>query len=230
MSRFFERGTAFAEMERQMMMVPNFAPRGCGSAVLCRYRPTAADVDCRNCLEHRRRGCRSLTCLYLSERLEAGAVTMDELIAETVRPWKHLPLKQRAMGVACRMEGFHFDGQLHIMRMMEMAGGGKETANSRWLAAVYLLSAHAALWQKTIRAVRPGQIDFASVRLGECTVQDYVLYRAAKGICSGVLGATSEELADPELVSDDTLRLILCAAVTARYGPEAMRIGRDRTC
>ena len=53
MTRFFERGTAFAEMERQMMMVPNFAPRGYGSAVLCRYRPTAADVDCRNCLQHR---------------------------------------------------------------------------------------------------------------------------------------------------------------------------------
>ena len=66
--------------------------------------------------------------------------------------------------------------------------------------------------------------------MGECPVQEYVLYQAAKGICSGVLGATSEELADPELVSDDTLRLILCAAVTARYGPEAMRIGRDRTC
>ena len=230
MSRFFERGTALAEMERQMMMVPNFAPRGYGSAVLCRYRPTAADVDCRNCLEHRRRGCRSLTCLYLSERLEAGAVTMEELIAETVRPWKHLPLKQRAIGLACRAKDFHFDGQLHIMRMMEMTKGEKEYINSRWLAAVYLLSARAALWQKTIAAVRPDQINFASVRLGDCPVQEYVLYRAAKGICSGVLGATSEELADPELVGDDTLRLILCAAAAARYGPDAMRIGRDRKC
>lgn len=230
MTRFFERGTALAEMERQMMMVPNFAPRGYGSAVLCRYRPTAADVDCRNCLEHRRRGCRSLTCLYLSERLEAGAVTMEELIAETVRPWKYLPLKQRAIGLACRAKDFHFDGQLHIMRMMEMTRGEKEYVNSQWLAAVYLLSARAALWQKAIAAVRPDQINFASVRLGDCPVQEYVLYRAAKGICSGVLGATSEELADPELVSDDTLRLILCAAAAARYGPEAMRIGRDRTC
>lgn len=230
MTRFFERGTALAEMERQMMMVPNFAPRGYGSAVLCRYRPTAADVDCRNCLEHRRRGCRSLTCLYLSERLEAGAVTMEELIAETVRPWKHLPLKQRAIGLACRAKDFHFDGQLHIMRMMEMTKGEKEYVNSRWLAAVYLLSARAALWQKTIAAVRPDQINFAGVRLGDCPVQEYVLYRAAKGICSGVLGATSEELADPELVSDDTLRLILCAAAAARYGPDAMRIGRDRKC
>ena len=222
--RFFERGSPMAELERQMMMVPNFTSRGHGSAVLCRYCP-AADMDCRSCFQHRSRGCCSLSCLCLSERLEAGAVTMEELIAETVRPWKSLPLKQRAMGAACQAAGFYFDGRLHIMRMQEMTKGGDRSVNSRWLAAVYLLSAHAALWQKTIGAVRPGQIDFANVRLGDCTVQDYVLYRAAKGICSGMLGATSEELADPELVEDDTLWLILCAAAAARYGPEVMRTG-----
>ena len=34
MTRFFERGTVMAEMERQMTMAPNFTPRGHGSAVL----------------------------------------------------------------------------------------------------------------------------------------------------------------------------------------------------
>ena len=229
MGKYFVRGTPLAELERQMMMVPNFAPRGSGSAVLCHYRPTAADVDCRNCLQYRRRSCRSLSCLYLSERLEAGAVAMDELIAETVRPWKHLPLKQRAAGLACREERFRFEGQLHVMRMEEMTKVEAEYVNSRWLATVYLLSAHAGLWRKTLFAVRPDQIDFALVRLGESTVQEYVLYRAAKGICTGTLGATSEELADPELVSDATLLLILNAAVIARYGPEVINIGRART-
>ena len=229
MGKYFVRGTPLAELERQMMMVPNFAPRGSSSAVLCRYRPTAADVDCRNCLQYRRRSCRSLNCPYISERLEAGAVAMDELIVETVRPWKHLPLKQRAVGLACQEEHFHFEGQLHIMRMAEMAKTEADYVNSRWLATVYLLSAHAGLWRKTLFAVRPDQIDFARVRLGESTVQEYVLYRTAKGLYSGTLGATSEELADPELVSDGTLLLILNAAVIARYGPEVMNIGRVRT-
>ena len=229
MGKYFVKGTPLAELERQMMMVPNFAPRGSSSAVLCRYRPTAADVDCRNCLQYRRRSCRSLSCPYLSERLEAGAVTMDELIVETVRPWKHLPLKQRAVGLACREERFHFEGQLHVMRMEEMTKVNVEYVNSRWLATVYLLSAQASLWRKTLFAVRPDQIDFALVRLGESAVQEYVLYRAAKGICTGTLGTTSEELADPELVNDETLLLILNAAVLARYGPEVMNIGRVRT-
>ena len=87
------------------------------------------------------------------------------------------------------------------MRMQEMTKGENRTVSSRWLAAVYLLSAHAALWQKTLGAVSPGQIDFSKIRLRDSTVQDYVLYRVAKGICSGMLGAASEELADPELVS-----------------------------
>ena len=230
MTRFFERGTALAEMERQMMMVPNFTPRGNGSAVLCRYRTAAADVDCQSCVRRRRQSCRSLKCLHLTERLRAGTASVAELAAETVQPWKHLRLKQRAMLIAGQMKAFHFEGQLHVTRMFEMTKGEGEDIGSQWLAAVYLLSARAPLWQNTLAAVTPGRIDFDRVRLRDSTVQDYVLYRAAKGICSHTLGATSEELADPELVSDDTLRLILCAAVTARYGPEAMRIGRDRIC
>ena len=226
MTRFFERGTPLAEMERQMMMAPNFTPRSNGSAVLCRYRSAAAEVDCQSCVRHRRQSRQGLTCLHLTKRLQAGMVTVAELAAETVRPWKHLGLKQRTMGIAGRAGGFHFADRLHIMRMLEMTRGEKESVSSRWLAAVYLLSASAPIWQRTLAAVKPGQIDFAGVRLGDASIQDYVLYRTAKGLSAGALGVTSEELADAELVSDDTLLLILCAALIARYGPEVMNIGR----
>ena len=154
-------------------------------------------------------------------------MALEELIVETIRPRKYLPLKQRAMNLAHWSDGFHFDGPLHVMRMQLVTKGENRTVSSRWLAAVYLLFAHAALWQKTRRAVRPGQIDFANIRLGDTGIQDYVLYRTAKGICSGMLGTTSEELSDPELVSDGTLLLVVSAAVIARYGPEAIRIGRN---
>ncbi len=224
MNKYFVRDTPLADLERMMMTVPNFAPRGSASAILCRYHPQAADMDCRNCIQYRR-GCRSAACLYLTERLQAGTVTMEELIAETIRPWKHPKLKQRAMDIAHRVEGFHFEGQLHIARMLRMAMHEDEKFNSRWLAAIYLLSAHGSLWQQTLAAVSPGQIDFSIVRLSDTNVQDYVLYRAAKGIYSGTLGATSEELADPELVGDDTLLLILCTVLIARYGPEVMKVG-----
>ena len=47
----------------------------------------------------------------------------------------------------------------------------------------------------------------------------------AKGLCSNQLGISSEELADPELVNDDTLLLVLCAVLIARYGLDVMEIG-----
>ena len=49
MSRYFVQDTPLSELEREMMQAPNFTPRRSGRAPHC--RPSAADVDCRNCLE-----------------------------------------------------------------------------------------------------------------------------------------------------------------------------------
>ena len=185
-------------LEREMMLPPNFTPRGSSSAILCGYSPHGAGVDCQSCIDHRRQSRRTLVCLHITERVQTGAVTIVELAAETVRPWKHPGLKQRAIGIAGRLKGFHFEDQLHIARMLKMTKGEEGVVNSHWLAAVYLLSAHAGLWQKTIMAVEPNQIDFASIRLGDASVREYILYRVAKGIFSGALGATSAELTDTQ--------------------------------
>ena len=108
MGKYFVRDTPLAGLEREMMLPPNFAPRGSSSAILCGYNPHGAGVDCQSCLDHRRQSRRTLVCLHITERLQAGAVTMVELTAETVRPWKHLGLKQRAVGIAGRTRGFHY--------------------------------------------------------------------------------------------------------------------------
>ncbi len=226
MSMNFAQGTPLADLERQMRMVPNFVPRGHGRRVLCSYRPTAADVDCRYCLQHQHRSCQSRTCPYIAERLEAGAVTLAELAAETIRAWQYIPLKQRALSVIHRADMFRFEGRLHVIRMMDVMDKSQDQADSKWLAAVYLLSAHTELWTQTSKAIWRNQIDFSSVGLKDTDIQDYVLYRAARGIFHGTLGATSEELSDGSLVSSDTLLLVLCAALIARYGPQVMKIGR----
>ncbi len=225
MSHYFTTGTPLAALERQMRMIPNFAPRGHGRR-LCSYRPTAADVDCRYCIQHQRAGCRSLTCPYLAERLEAGAVTLEELAEETIRAWRHTPLKERAMQVIRQAGAFRFEGQLHIIRMLDIIARSRNFADSKWLAAVYLRSAHTELWVKTSQAIWRNQIDFAAVKVDGIGIQDYVLYRTAKGIFHGTLGATSEELADSGLVSSETLLLVLNAVLIARYGPEVMKVGR----
>lgn len=226
MSKYFCNGTPLSALEREMMLVPNFSPQGCGRQILGRCCLTAEDVDCRYCLQYGRGRCRSRTCPYLAERLEAGAVTMGELVAETVAVWRHIGLKKRALQLAHQANAFPFTGRLHAVRMTEIAGASKDYADSKWLAAVYLLSAHTDLWIKTANFVWRNQIDFDAVKLDNVSIQDYVLYRSAKGISHGILGVTSEELADSALVDDDTLGLILGAVLIARYGPEVIRLGR----
>lgn len=225
MGKYFVRNAPLTELEQEMMLPPNFVSRGSGSALLCGYSPHGAGMDCQNCPDHRRQSRRTLVCLHITEHLQTGVTTMAELVAETVRPWKHPRLKQRAVGIAGQIRGFPFEDQLHAARMLRMTKGEEGLVNTHWLAAVYLLSAYAGLWQKALTAVERNQIDFTSIRLGDVSVREYILYRAAKGLCSNKLGASSEELADPELVNDDTLLLVLGAALIARYGPDVMKIG-----
>ena len=226
MSLIFLHGTPLADLEDQMRMVPNFAPRRHGKMSSRSYHPTAADVDCKYCLHYRYKTCLRRTCPYLAERLEAGAVTLPELTSETVRAWKYIPLRRRAMSVMRRTDSIHFEGQLHLARMVDAWKNCHHLDNGAWLAAVYLLSAHTELWVRTSMAVLRDQIDFTAVRLKGIGTQDYILYRAAKGVFQGTLGATSEELADIDLVTNKTLLLVLSAALIAQYGPNVMKIGR----
>lgn len=224
--RYFLKETPLAGLEREMMRVPSCRPRGGGEMVLCRFRYRPEDVDCRNCAAYRRRRCGEAACPYLPERLEAGTATLPELMEELVRGWKHPGLKRRAAAAACRTERFFFDGQLHIARMLKMLGDGTAPVKSQWTAAVYLLSASDILWQQTLPAVNRERIDFGAVRLDRVGVRAYTLYRAAKGIYQGKLGVTAEELSDDTLVPENTLLLIVSAALVAQFGPEVMRIGR----
>ena len=227
MSHYFLQDTPLAGLEHQMMMVPNFTPRGSAMRFLGGYSSTAADVDCRYCLHYQHRTCHSRTCPYLAERMEAGAVTLTELAAETIRAWQYIPLKRRAVSVMRRAGSIRFEGQLHLAQIMEAWHDRPDCADSTWLAAVYLLSARTELWAQTSRVLQQSPIDFTAVRLNDISTQDYILYRAAKGIPQGTLGAAAEDLADRDLVGNNTLLLILSAALIARYGPQVMKIGRD---
>ena len=130
------------------------------------------------------------------------------------------------MSVMRRTDAIYFEGQLHLARMVDAWKNCHHLDNGAWLAAVYLLSAHTELWVRTSMAVLRDQIDFTAVRLKGTGTQDYILYRAAKGIPQGTLGAAAEDLADRDLVGSNTLLLILSAALIARYGPQVMKIGR----
>ena len=211
MGKYFAQDTPLAGLERMMMTPPNFIPRGGGAMVLCRFHYGPDDVDCRNCLQYRRRSCSKPRCPYLTERLEAGTVTLEELAQELVRPWEHWGLKRRVVQLARRAGRFLFDGQLHIARMLKLTEG-ESNVSSRWTAAVYLLSSNATLWQRIRPAVKPGQIIFDAVKPGNASVKEYTLYRAAKGIYHGRLGSAADELAGEDIEKLNAVALMAGAS------------------
>ena len=50
MAKYFAQDTPQAGLERMMMTVPGFKPRGGGTMSLNRFHYRPEDVDCRNCL------------------------------------------------------------------------------------------------------------------------------------------------------------------------------------
>ena len=109
--------------------------------------------------------------------------------------------------------------------MLKQISGSKKGVGKKYLAVLYLLSSSEELWERSRPAFHSGTIDFSAVKLGGIRVQEYTLYRAAKGIWNGKLGVGADDLADRELISDHTLLLILNAALIASFGPQVMECG-----
>ena len=66
MAKYFAQDTPQAGLERMMMTVPGFKPRGGGTMILNRFHYRPEDVDCRNCLHSNVQICILSVCPYIS--------------------------------------------------------------------------------------------------------------------------------------------------------------------
>ena len=95
--------------------------------------------------------------------------------------------------------------------------------NSGYAAAVFLLSADEILWEKVRKNVLDTGIYFDRVRLGGVTLEQYILFHAAKDVYSGTKHIRLSELTDRELIPDEILRLIVNAFVIEKCGVEIVK-------
>ena len=79
----------------------------------------------------------------------------------------------------------------------------------------------------THRQMSDTGIYFNQVRLGSVTLEQYILFHAAKDAYHGTKHIRLSELTDRELVPDEILRLIVNAFVIERYG---MDIVEQKMC
>lgn len=91
-------------------------------------------------------------------------------------------------------------------------------------AAVYLLSADSFLWGRAFPAVDSDIIRFQKIRIHGVDLDGYVLFHTAKDLYKGTCHISLSELIDPELVSEDTFRLVISAFLIRRYGPGVLAV------
>lgn len=91
---------------------------------------------------------------------------------------------------------------------------------SNYAAAVFLLSADEKLWKIVRKNVLDSDIYFAQVELGGVSLEQYILFHAAKDVYMGTQHIRLSELTDRELISDEILRLIVNAFVIGKCGVE----------
>lgn len=82
------------------------------------------------------------------------------------------------------------------------------------------MSADEELWEKVCKNILDTGIYFDRVRLGGVTLEQYILFHAAKDVYNGTKHIRLSKLTDRDLIPDEILRLIVNAFVIEKCGVE----------
>lgn len=80
------------------------------------------------------------------------------------------------------------------------------------------------IWSRVIWQFDEYGSDFSSISPSGIQPELYSVYQAAKGIAVGSCNITIDDLASPELVTDEAFRLIICALLLAKYGDAILNL------
>ena len=217
MTRYFMRDTPLCQMEQQMMTPPNFKPRGHG-LYHSGFRYKAEDVDCCYCMNFdRKHPCPLSECPYLEERIEAGALDLDEFVQDCFCYEMGPQLQSRLQEHLTKHSFRFFLNDTHQSRWKRIRDRCYRMSNHN-KAALFLLTAYEDIWRRVIWYFDSDGFDFRSVRLSGIQPELYSVYQAAKAIATDCRNITTADLASPELVTDEAFQLIICALLLAKYG------------
>lgn len=80
------------------------------------------------------------------------------------------------------------------------------------------------IWSRVIWHFDEYGFDFSSISLSGIQPELYSVYQAAKGIAVGSRNITIDDLASPELITDEAFQLIICALLLAKYGDAILNL------
>ena len=181
-------------MERLMMTVPNFKPRGVG------FRFDAPQ-----------------------KILIITTAARSELLTDTMRQIRCPPFRKRFHEyIESEENPMTYINEKHRTRFT-LAAKNVRSGNYALLAALYLLTADGRLWNCCKHQVKNDCVFFENIRLGDCHERAYTLYCAAKDLTLGTKHITVSDLADADLVPPMLFRTICNAMAIRRFGLIAIR-------
>ena len=164
------------------------------------FKYTPKDVSCQLCTEYvKKLGCTALRCPWLAERIEAGVVGYREAVLETF-----------PMNAACSSGA--------------MQGYRRRRDTNAYYAAMYLLTSNDDIYRRTANCFCKDGIEFGYAVLKNTPPHNYALFMAARDLCDKTEAVTMADLAEPEVIDPEALRLIVNATLIARYGLAAFQI------
>lgn len=230
---YFSETSTLRSIEKLMLTIPNFRPRGHGVMILCKHEYTAKDCDCSYCPYHTGRGrkiaCRLERCACLKERIEAGAATQKEILTETMAEIKYPPFVRRLNLYLNESEEYpmEFKNEKHRELFGEVVRR-KDKKDYALMAALYLLTADFRLWNTVKHCTEKAIIDFDRVRLKGIHPTGYTLYCCAKDLYLGTKHMSVSDLADTELIPPKVFGLICNAMAIRRFGLGAVNFNKER--
>ncbi len=195
MSNFFSKGSYLSFFEQQMQEPPGYRQRGQG--------------------------------IFIYEQTEWQSHSNYEQIVDIVITRMQMEqLKHRLEQIFSNAEKeFIFKDQKHRKDFYSLMKGKRKEIlqhTPNYAGAVFLLSADEELWTKVAGNVLDTGIYFKRIKIGRLTLEQYILYHAAKDIYNGTKHIQLSELADQELIPDEIFRLIINAFVINKCGLEVL--------
>ena len=190
------------------------------------FKYTPKDVSCQLCTEYvKKLGCTALRCPWLAERIEAGVVGYREAVLETFPHERRL--FQRLNLLIKHYPGSLWSNAQHERRMQyqcAVQGYRRRRDTNAYYAAMYLLTSNDDIYRRTANCFCKDGIEFGYAVLKNTSPHNYALFMAARDLCDKTEAVTMADLAEPEVIDPEALRLIVNATLIARYGLAAFQI------
>ena len=227
MSKYFMYGTELQELEQMMMLVPNFMPRRSGVIIVKKLQNKNTNIRCSDCNYFIGSQCSKNICSCFTERLEAGMICYETIVKNCYKEFKSYRFKRRLARLVRNFDGDIFINPIHrfsFYKVCWIQNVSIENRNPSYLAVLFLLTADDRLWDLAKGYTYLDCFDFKKMNLKGINTDGYALYQTARTILLGREYIRIDEIADENLIEEDTFKAIINAILISKYGADMFQV------